>query len=554
MVPHDRRRAEAERPPPLLELPAHVDIVPRGPEPGVEPADRPQRLAPEGHVAARDVLRFPVGEEHVRRTAGRVRHAVGDRSVAGRGDVRPSDRDVCGGEERVDEIVEPVRVGIGVVIEVGDDLAGRRLEAGVPGRREPPVLRLDEPQVVFAGDGRGVVGRAVVDDDHLEVRVVQLRETVEAVANRPAAVVAADDDRDERPAPGRRKRGLGVGRPHGAQGRLRLAALVRQAELPVVHVLARPVPLVGPGKNERARTARGERRAHLPVEHVRLCLLAVAEAVEAELAQHERAIARQVVQAGKVGLEAIARLEIDVEAHEVEERQPQVLGGRVVDVRDEAVRILRLHDPGEPLEIALDPPRPEPAHDLGRDLVAERVAEERGMARTGAHLGPHDLCDVGRAPPVDQEADVLLGRETDHDAQTMLRGEIEQRARRHGVGDPYRVDPVGRHLREIGVDRFQVAVFLVVLVGPEGAVGDAADVEGRVAHEEELATHLGPGTLRGARQGFRREPVVSCSGACRDGFHQLPTPANGSRPPLPGGCSQNLTSRRRPPPKQEMCP
>src|SRR5438034_7115463 len=131
----------------------------------------------------------------------------------------------------------------------------------------------------------------------------------------------------------------------------------------------------------------------------------------------------------------------------------------------------------------------------------------------------------------------------------MLRGEIEQRARRHGVGDPHRVDPVGRHLREIGVDRLQVAVFLVVLVGPEGAVGDAADVEGRVAYEEELATHLGPGTLRdraGARQGFRREPLVPCSRACQNSYHQLPTPANLSHPPLTAGCSTNLTFSTRP--------
>ena len=476
------------------------------------------------------------------RTAGCIRHAVRDRAVAGRREVRPADRDVCGGEERVDEIVEPVRVGIGIVVEVGDDLAAGRLEAGVPRRREPAVLRPDEPHVVFAGDRRAVVGRPVVDDDHLEVRVAQVRETVEAIANRPGPVVRADDDRDARPAPGRRKRGLGVGGPHGAQGRLRLAALVRQAELPVVHVLARPVPLVGPGEDEGARRARGEGRAHLPVEHGGLGPLSVAEAVEAELAQHERAGAREVVQTGEVGLEAIARLEIDVEAHEVEERQPQVLGGRVVHVRDEAVGILRLHDSCETLEVALDPPRPEPAHDLRRDLVAERVAEEGGMAGTGAYLGAHDLRDVGRALPIDQEADVLLGRETDHDAQAVLRGEVEQRARRQRVGDAYRVDPVGRHLCEVGVDRVQVAVFPVVLVGPEGAVRDAADIEGRVAYDEELAAHLGPGTLRErarvGRQRFRRTSraaevrghEVSCS-------HQ----------------AQTLASRRRHPAKQEMC-
>src|SRR5213593_644991 len=48
VLPHDGRRAEAERPSPLLELPAHVDVVPGHPELRVESADRAQCLTPEG--------------------------------------------------------------------------------------------------------------------------------------------------------------------------------------------------------------------------------------------------------------------------------------------------------------------------------------------------------------------------------------------------------------------------------------------------------------------------------------------------------------------------
>src|SRR5438034_2340566 len=70
MVPHDRSWTEAELPTRLLQLPAHVHIVASDAELRIEAADRLQRRFPEGHVAARDVLRLPVGEDDVRRAAG----------------------------------------------------------------------------------------------------------------------------------------------------------------------------------------------------------------------------------------------------------------------------------------------------------------------------------------------------------------------------------------------------------------------------------------------------------------------------------------------------
>ena len=76
-------------------------------------------------------------------------------------------------------------------------------------------------------------------------------------------------------------------------------------------------------------------RSHLPIERVRLRDRAVAPAVEADLGDEQRPIAGEVLQAREIGVELITRLEVDVEADEVEERQPQVLGRGVVDVRDE---------------------------------------------------------------------------------------------------------------------------------------------------------------------------------------------------------------------------
>ena len=82
MVPDDRRRTEAELPALVLQPPADVDIVARRPELRVEPANGHKGVPPEGHVAARDVLCLPIGEQHVDWPAGRVGHAVRDQPIS----------------------------------------------------------------------------------------------------------------------------------------------------------------------------------------------------------------------------------------------------------------------------------------------------------------------------------------------------------------------------------------------------------------------------------------------------------------------------------------
>ena len=67
--------------------------------------------------------------------------------------------------------------------------------------------------------------------------------------------------------------------------------------------------------------AGGEGGPHLPVERPRLRLLGVAQRVEAGLGHDQRAVAGDVLQPREVGLELRARLEEDVEADEVDERQ-----------------------------------------------------------------------------------------------------------------------------------------------------------------------------------------------------------------------------------------
>ena len=78
-------------------------------------------------------------------------------------------------------------------------------------------------------------------------------------------------------------------------------------------------------------------------------------AVEPELAHQQRPVAGEVLQPRRgTRRSSSRRLEVDVERDEVEERQLQVLGRRVVDVGDEPVGVLVLDGVVQPLEVPLD--------------------------------------------------------------------------------------------------------------------------------------------------------------------------------------------------------
>ena len=203
VMPHDGARMEAERPPPLAQPPADVHVVAGGSELVVESPDLQQRRPAERHVAAGDVLGFLVGEEDVDRSAGRVGDGLGHRAVARRRDVRAPDADVAGPDEGGGEVAQPVRVGIGVVVGVGDDLARRGAEPDVPRVAQAAVLAADHPEAVLLDDVHRPVGGAVVDDDHLEVRVVET----------PQALAGSRGWCEPRCRCTRRPRSAGAGRP-----------------------------------------------------------------------------------------------------------------------------------------------------------------------------------------------------------------------------------------------------------------------------------------------------------------------------------------------------
>src|SRR5205807_2900218 len=72
VMPHHRGRTEADRPPAVPEAPAHIDVVAGHTELRIESADRFEVDPAKRHVAARNVLRLAIGDEHVNRSAGRA--------------------------------------------------------------------------------------------------------------------------------------------------------------------------------------------------------------------------------------------------------------------------------------------------------------------------------------------------------------------------------------------------------------------------------------------------------------------------------------------------
>ena len=279
VMPDDRRVSKTEARAGCLEPPAHIDVIAGYPKLRIESPDRAKRRRAKRHVAARDVLRFTIREQHVDRTAGRASDAVRDDAVPRRREIWSTHPRVCRRQKGRRQIREPIRIGVGIVVRVGDDLAGRRFKAGVAGTGQAAVLGPDYAKAGLPGELGRTVGRAVVDHDDLVVRVSEPLECLEAIADGPRTVVRAHDHRDSRPRGSRCEGHLGECAPHRVERRLRRTVGAREPETPVLDVVALPVPLVGPREHEGARASVGERRPHLPVHRTRLRLLAVAQTV-----------------------------------------------------------------------------------------------------------------------------------------------------------------------------------------------------------------------------------------------------------------------------------
>ena len=190
------------------------------------------------------------------------------------------------------------------------------------------------------------------------------------------------------------------------------------------------MPLIGPGENECTGATHRERRSDLPVERACLGRLAVPSAVQPDFRHDQGSITRQVLQTAKISFKARLRLEEHVEAYQVKKGQIQILCGGIVCVGKHGLGIFVLGHAEQVFNEPFDPVGPVPPHDVPRDLVGERVAQNRRMAGAGTSAGAHLLLDVLDSFQIVEEGKVTLSLQSHHDAQALLLGHIEQPSRR----------------------------------------------------------------------------------------------------------------------------
>ena len=154
----------------------------------------------------------------------------------------------------------------------------------------------------------------------------------------------------------------------------------------------------------------------------------------------------------------------------------QVFGARVVGVGHQRGRVRLFDGAVEPVEKSLNLAPAVPAHDRGTDLVADA---ER-------HVAAYHRFDVAGALPVIEKRRRALDWNSDQHAQPVLLREVQQPARRNGVGADG-VASVRGHRGEIPADDRLGRELDAARVWSERPVGDAAHVEFLRADPEEFS-------------------------------------------------------------------
>src|SRR5439155_2154284 len=116
-MPDHSRRMESQCPALLLQPPAHIDVVTGNTKLRIKPPYGLEGGLPKRHVAARNVLRLLVREQHVDWATGCVSNTIGNRAVASGGEVWPANSRVRRTHESGGKVGEPVGVRIGIVVD-----------------------------------------------------------------------------------------------------------------------------------------------------------------------------------------------------------------------------------------------------------------------------------------------------------------------------------------------------------------------------------------------------------------------------------------------------
>ena len=152
MVPDHGSRVETQRPAVLLQLPAHIDVVASDTELRIEPPYRLQGSFAKRHVTAWNVLRFLVREQDVDWVTRGVGDTLGDWPIAGGCDVWSTDSHVGRAHEGSSQVGKPMRVRVGIIVKIGDELTRSRFQAGIARAAQPTILRADQTEAILLGN------------------------------------------------------------------------------------------------------------------------------------------------------------------------------------------------------------------------------------------------------------------------------------------------------------------------------------------------------------------------------------------------------------------
>jgi hypothetical protein len=194
---------------------------------------------------------------------------------------------------------------------------------------------------------------------------------------------------------------------------------------------------------------------------------------------------------GQVRPQVGGPLQEHVEGEEVEPRQRQVLGRRVVAVGHEPVGVLVPDSVGQFGDHRRHPAGPHEAHHVARHLVADAQTHDgfRGGQVPGrpAHRhrpGPGDLAALpaGGAQKVAPVGPVDTGEQV----QPRVGGEFDDVGRRFGVR-PDNGEAGVRDVDEVPLDPIAVRVAGTVVTGLEGPVGHTGKAEPLTPEGEEFS-------------------------------------------------------------------
>src|SRR5437879_12974943 len=113
------------------------------------------------------------------------------------------------------------------------------------------------------------------------------------------------------------------------------------------------------------------------------------------------------------------------------------------------------------------------------------------MASTGSHSGAHTFLDSATKFFVVEDGDMLLPRQTYHDAETLLLRSIQQPARRHTVSADS-VHAVSDDLGKVSLNNVRMWVLAAVFIGAEWPISHTAKIEFDVAEKNEFAFYMRP--------------------------------------------------------------